>query len=141
MNCQVHWTVFLQAKSARKVDRLLDRFASAIGHKIAMGECERYWKEPTLFRAVVICHVPADDLSSAIGAVLQLCWQLAGSWTLGTPQIYEGERWEFSGSAVGPSIAMVGLKDIYFQACNWKQSPTEPVAQTVVQNEAGSTGP
>ena len=141
MSCQVRWLVFLRLNSARKVNRLLDRFAEAVGQKVVVRECERYWKDPTLFRAVVTCQLPAKDLSSAIVAVLQMCWRLGRSWTLGTPQLYEGARWEFFGSAVSPSIGIMGLKEIQFQAGNWEHSLTVIVPQAVVQNEADTTVP
>ena len=109
-----------------------------MGQAVVVRESERYSKDPSLIRAVVACQLSVDDLSSAIMAVLRMCWRLARSWTLGTPQVYEGERWEFSGSAVSPTIAIVGLTDIHFQACNWEQFPTESAPQAMVQNEAGT---
>lgn len=138
MSCQVRWLVFLRAKSARKVNRLLDRFAETIGLEIAVRECERYWKDQSLFRVVVTCQLPVNEFSAALLVVLPLCWRLARSWTLMAPQVYEGDRWEFSGSAVSQAIAIQGVTYIDFQVCNWEQSLTESALQPVLQTERGT---
>ena len=139
MSCRVQWVVFMRLKSARKVNRLLDRFfAEAIGQETAVRECERYWKDPSLFRVVVTCPLPVDDLSSALLVVLPMCWRLAPRWTLGAPQAYDGDRWEFSGSAISRGITTPGIAHIDFQACNWEQSPTESAPQPVLQKETGT---
>jgi hypothetical protein len=67
-----------------------------------------------------------------------MCWRLARRWTLAVPQVYEDERWEFSGSAVSESIGIEGVADIDFQVRNWEESPTEASLRSEVSNEAGT---
>src|SRR5690242_15325374 len=126
VSCHVCWVVFLRIKSGRKVHRLLDRFAEAIDQKIEVRECERYWKDASLFRVVMRIQLPVDELSTAVLAVLEMCWGLASRWTIVAPQVYEGERWEFSGTALPQTIAIEGLVDIDFRVWNWEKPPADP---------------
>jgi hypothetical protein len=138
VSCQVRWLVFLRLKSARKVNRLIDRFAEAVGQKVVVRECERYWKDQSLFRVVLTCQLPVHELSSATSAVLQMCWGLARSWTLQAPQVYEDGRWEFCGSAVSQAIGIVGLTYIDLEVRSWEESPHDSASETVAPNEAGT---
>src|SRR5438552_2107687 len=85
---QVRWIIYLRVKFPEKASPLLDRFAEAVGKKIAVLEGGRYWKDQSLFRVVAICELAIDDVSSALLATLQMCWGLARSWILAAPQVY-----------------------------------------------------
>lgn len=141
VSCQVCWVVFLRINSERKVNRLLDRFAETIGHKIEVHQCECYWKDASLFRVAVMIQLPVDELSAAVSAVLEMCWALASRWTVVAPQIYHGARWEFSGTAISSTIAIEGLVDIDFRVWNGETSPTDSEAESVVQKESDPVAP
>jgi hypothetical protein len=92
-------------------------------------ECERYWKDPSLYRATLTSPVPPGELSTAVVETLRICSHVAGRWIVGAPQVYEGDRWEFSGSAVKATICIPGLTDVDFHVGNLATSEQQPVAQ------------
>jgi hypothetical protein len=122
LSCQIHWLIFLRVKSKEKADRLLSRFTQAIGREITVRECERYWKDPSLFRVTLTSPLSTEELSTAVPETLQVCWRIARRWTLVAPQFYEGGHWEFSGSAISQTISIEGLTDIDFQVGTLEQA-------------------
>jgi hypothetical protein len=136
VSCQVRWLLFLRAKSADKANRLLNRFAEAIGHEMILRESEPYWKDRSRFRVIATCELSVNEPSLAVSAVLQMGWVLARRWLVVAPQIYEEGRWEISGSAIREAIAMEGLTDIDFHVCNSEKSLTEPAPQPSVRTAA-----
>jgi hypothetical protein len=138
MSCQINWVAFFRVNSRERVERLLDRFAQALGQEIAVGECEKYWKDPSCFRVAISSELPDGPLGEAIWATLQSCWRLARNWTVGPPQTYEQGRWEFFGSAADKTTTVKGLVHLDFRAGNLEEAG-QAFSRVVVPNREGIT--
>jgi hypothetical protein len=128
MRNQIRWQVFLNANSREKADRLLQQFARALGQEIAVLECERYWKDKSLFRATFTSPLVNEDCLAAVSETLQFCWRIARSWTIGAPQTYDGGRWEFLGGAAEKAVLLPGVTEVDFQAGNLGSCPPVPAS-------------
>ncbi len=118
MRSQIRWQVFLRVSSAEKAARLLQELARALGQEIAVLECERYWKDKSLFRAAFTSPLVNGDCLPAVSETLQFCWRVARFWTIGTPQTYDEGHWEFLGGATEKDLLLPGVTQVDFQASN-----------------------
>lgn len=126
MSSRILWQVFLRVKSREKAHLLLKRIAQALDREFEVVECERYWKDETLFQAVFRHPLAAETGEAAVLEALRLCWRLARRWTVGSLSSYAGNRWQFEGLAVARDMKVVGVHQVFFDASNIEH-PAEPI--------------
>ena len=115
MGLPIHWQLFVRVKTATKARALAERVAETLGLEARVVECERYWKDASLFRVVLASRTRTEDLAASVLETLETGAHLVRQWTVGPPQYYEGGDWEFSGSADERAISVPGLVAIDFQ--------------------------
>ena len=94
---QIRWTMFLKVNSKKNAEVILRRFSKTIKSEIIIIECEQYWKDNTLFRAVVTSPLGVTEIPSAVFETLQICARVAHHWMIGGPHESERNHWKFSG--------------------------------------------
>ncbi len=112
---QIHWQLFLRVRTADKAKAVVGGCAKVLANDSSVVECQRYWKDKSLFRVLMTSPVVAAEVPAAVMETLQACSALAGRWVVSSPQFYEGNEWEFSGSADSPTISIPGVTHIDFQ--------------------------
>lgn len=115
---QIHWQLFLRAKTEERADWILTQITEALQLKPEKVHREKYWKDQALFRIALTVPITAEHSPEAVMETLDLCSQLAHRWVIGPPQFYETGEWEFSGSAEKATIRIPSLTDIDFQVGN-----------------------
>ena len=115
VNEHIRWQLFLQAKSPDKAHLIMDRLAQALNQEIHILECEKYWKDPSLFRATITTLLCSRDVASVVVETLQTGSNLAWRWSVSAPQFYLDHRWEFNGWADAETIRIPGVSAIEFQ--------------------------
>jgi hypothetical protein len=118
LSSQIQWAIFLRIKAKDKARVLLDRIAQAIDQPTTVSECERYWKDESLFRATLTSPLPYPDSSTAILYTLQCCWRLGRKWWISAPEFYADQNWEFAGASDDRMLLVNGVAHIDFQAGN-----------------------
>lgn len=105
----IHWRSFLQVKSRKKADVLLQRISDALGTSLELQQCERYWKDETLYEAAFSTLLATEDVVQATFVTLCIAQKLAHHWTISGPHEYANNVWELSGYVSHVRIAGVGF--------------------------------
>jgi len=96
----------------------MKRLSQAIGNGITDSKLEVYWKDKGLRIADFFTQIRAANVQEAMFHALQTASCVFHRWTVGGPQQYSGDRWEFSGySSDGPII--VGVEAAEFHVFNF----------------------
>ncbi len=116
---QVFWSGYLKAKRLEKAKEAMNRIEKALGHKITVDKCERYWKDSSLFWVTFSCELDTNEISNAIFQVLQLNGKIADRWSVSRPDQVDENRWLFSGAASN-SNKIAAIELIEFRLQNYK---------------------
>lgn len=115
---RVRWTAFLQAGTEAKAVKLLGRLGEKLGRETETHVLQKYWKDKSLFEAVVTSRLEAQEPVGATFETLGLCDRVASKWVVGAPQQYDGGVWEFAGWADSRTLTVAGVKDLSFFVTN-----------------------
>jgi hypothetical protein len=120
----IEWTMFINATREKNALSVLHRFRKALDRDVSIVKCEHYWKDPSLFYAVVRSPLQIEDVANAILETLLACRRVTSTWSIGLPQEYIGNRWEFSGST-NEHISVYGIKLLDFRIVNFVSEEAE----------------
>jgi hypothetical protein len=118
----IEWTLFIRARTRDKALKVLRWFEEAAQHDATIVECEQYWKDKSLFRAVVTTPLGIENVAEAVFETLLTCSQIATPRIVNAPQAYTDNRWEFGGSPdTGGVISVVGISAVSFRIRNFEE--------------------
>jgi hypothetical protein len=125
MTARIEWQLLLRVKSPEGARSLVNQLPRATGLELGVAACERYWKDPALYRVRVTAVLRAGELAPAILEALQVCSGVARRWVVGSPECYDGGRWEFTGSALPEALTFPGVAYADFSVRNF-DAPEPP---------------
>jgi hypothetical protein len=117
---QIEWVIFFRGQDQATADAFFHQVRAALQQDITILECERYWKDQTLFKARVTSPLGAPDLPQAVFATLCICARIAERWGIGAPRHYAGDRWRFAGGAVNDTVFLEGVVMLDFEIRNYE---------------------
>ena len=118
----IQWHAFLRVANEQKVTKILQRFSAASGCEVVLENCERYWKDASVFDVRFNTSLQADSIADAVFRTLCICEKLVPRWTVSTPSGYRNGLWEFRGDSMNLTE---GIECIYFSVDNFPDSMEE----------------
>jgi hypothetical protein len=106
---EMNWVVFLRANRKEKAEKFLNRMRKQLKTDLKVEDCQRYFKDPALFRISFMTRLNVQNISQAVFLALGQCQRILPRWTVGGPTSYEGEQWEFSGSSKDEATGIVAI--------------------------------
>jgi hypothetical protein len=107
----IQWHAFLDVRSPRKAEKLLERLGQALSRSLTLQMCTPYWKDARLFEALFTSPLNAPDIVQATFTTLHMCQQIAGTWQITGPQEFSNDIWELHGSTVQTLISGIAMVD------------------------------
>jgi hypothetical protein len=93
----IYWHAFFQVSTKEKALKLLARFDDVCETKATLLECDRYWKDTSLYEVSFSTSLNKEDISDAVFSALITSHKLAYNWKVSGPSITETGKWEFRG--------------------------------------------
>ena len=121
---RIVWIAYFKAKSKRKADLRLRQLKNILGQEISVEKYEKYWKDPSLYQIIFSCNLNVEDFAQAIFQTLQLSGKIHHKWVTTTPQVFDGNRCDFSGYAANTD--KLEMKMIDFHLFNFVRESSRP---------------
>ena len=110
----IDWKFFISAKTKEKSIKIINKPFLELQISYEIGDCERYWKDKSLFIVNVKSNFKWEDIQTAIFNTLELSSFICRRWTIAPPQQFEEEKWEFRGWAINRNFNFQGIKEASF---------------------------
>ena len=117
----IKWKASLRVANERKVTKLLKRYAAASGQRMTLLNCERCWKDRTLFQVEFTSPLYVETISEAIFLTLCTCNNLHLNWNVTGPFGYDDGLWEFRGYTMNYAQ---GIESVGFCINNFAEADT-----------------
>lgn len=116
---KIIWEFYVSAKSKDKCLKVVQKTITSLGIESDLQECERYWKDKSLFKVNLKSSLHAEDIQNAVFKVLGLSSIISRRWIVGSPQNYENGKWEFAGWASSRDLICPGISEASFRLTNF----------------------
>lgn len=114
----IHWKLWLKVANQRAADKVLRRFADALGQDVRVAGGERYWKDLTLYIIWGTTPLGTDDVKTAVFETLAPVGRVSWGCSVKSPESY-GDHWTLGGIATPPGMRAVGVEMIEFETRNY----------------------
>ena len=112
----IKWGATLRVANERKVAKIVERYATAIGQRMTLLGCERFRENRSLFLVEFASPLYVENISEAIFVTLCICNKMHLGWNITGPFSYDGGLWEFRGYAANHAE---GIENIAFSIDNF----------------------
>jgi len=123
MSVCVEWTLFLHVATAEKCQRVVEKISVALGLPLDIRKADPYWKDASLFKVDAKSCIDAPNNQDAFYRILKAANGVSLRWTVTGP--YEGQAWEFAGTADEQSIRIQGVKSMSFSSSSNVELPEQ----------------
>lgn len=94
---EICWRGFFRVNDEAAARVIATRMGTALGRRIALTRCERYWKDKALFGVELVSPLYSETLGDAALEALSLAQTVGGSWAVTGPDTEADGSGRFEG--------------------------------------------